>query len=206
MATVPEQGTVQFDQAQIVRGLLIIAHQDGSTLRQPSQGSFYYPAPCRVSLALAVVELFLTDVANVSLIVIVGYGLLARRIVVALIQTQMLRRGGSRFRPLDHHCLQRLGQQLRVMHVSRRHHRCQRASVSLHPQTALHPSFGAVGGIGADLIPPKRAFPKAASAACHCQSTPPSSSQAAIRVAQRRSINPSRIQRWKVRCTELSSG
>jgi len=51
-----------------------------------------------------------------------------------------------------------------------------------------------------------RALPIIASAASHSQSTVPSSSQRSMSTAQIFSKRPRRTQRWKVRCTELSSG
>jgi hypothetical protein len=54
----------------------------------------------------------------------------------------------------------------------------QRTTGGLDQQAALYPGFASVGGIGSDVISPKRALPIAASAACHSQWTPPSSAQA----------------------------
>ena len=51
-----------------------------------------------------------------------------------------------------------------------------RPSIPLYQQASLAARLAPVRGIGANCVPPRRALPRAQSAACHSQSTPPSSS------------------------------
>lgn len=129
----------------------------------------------------------------------IDHSLPSGRIITALIQTQMLRFPPCRLRTLNHHRVQRGVQQFCIVPVGATHNNSERATRRFDQEAALHSFLATVGWIGTNLIPPKRAFPIAVSAACHSQSTPASFSHSLTRTAQMRSKTPSLTQRWKVR-------
>ena len=141
-------------------------------------------------LAIIVVPFFLADPPNMRPVILLRHSCSAGGIVVAFIQAQVLRILFRWMGPLDDDRRDGLLQQLGVMDVCAGHHHPQRAAVGLDDHTALGAIFPAIRGVGADLVPPKRALPIAPSALCHRQSTPPSSSQFSTSVAQRRSKTP----------------
>src|SRR3954451_17473209 len=207
VTAVPQQGTGYLDEPQVVGGLLLVAHQDRSALREPAQCPLHHPPPRRVALlACVLVEPLLADPADVRHVVPIPHHLPRGLVVVAFVQTQVLRSFFGGLRTLDHDCVKRGGQQLVVAHVRPGNHYSQRSSVGLDQQGAFHPILAPVGGIGAREVPPNRALPIAPSAACHSQLNPPSSSHSSTDAAQIRSSTPSSTHRWKVRCTEESSG
>ena len=120
-------------------------------------------------------------------------------VVIPLVQTQVLllarRRPGFR----DDDGLQCALQQFRVMNIGARDHDPQWTAVRFDPHASLHPVFASIRRVLAHVIPPKRALPIAASADCHRQSTPPSSSQARVNFLQIFSSTPLRTHRWKYR-------
>src|SRR5215216_7042043 len=66
LTAVPQQDAGYLDEPQVVGGLLLIAHQDRSALREPAQRPLHHPPPRRVALlARGVVELLLADPADV---------------------------------------------------------------------------------------------------------------------------------------------
>ena len=159
-----------------------------------------------MTLLARLVEPLLADAPDVRDVAPLSYDLPASLAVVTLVQAQVLGRSFSWLRSLDHHGVERCGQELVVAHgVRPGDHHGERSSVGLDDETALRTFFGPIGGVGADEVPPKRALPIAPSAACHSQSTPPSSSQPSISAAQIRSKPPSSTHRCKARCTEESS-
>jgi hypothetical protein len=88
--------------------MLVVSNQQRTTLREPCQCSFHDPAPRRVSLSLALIEFFLADLTDVRRVMIVHSCLIARGIIIALIQTKMLRRLGRWRWPLDDNGLESL--------------------------------------------------------------------------------------------------
>jgi hypothetical protein len=115
---------------------------------------------------------------------------MAGRIVIPLVQTEVLGLLGRRLRPIHHHGLESGDQQLRVMDIRPRDGRPQRACRRLDHQAAFYPFFPRSVGLRPTRSPPMRALPMAVSAACHCQSTRCSSSQASTSTAQRRAKIP----------------
>src|SRR5205085_4400362 len=204
IAAEPEQGTGELEQAEIVRGLLLPPDQDPAALVEPRDRALDYPAPSR--MALRPRGALVADERDVGLVAVVDAGAPAVVVVVALVQAQVLLVAVVRLRPLQDHGPDRLVQQPGIRHVRPGDGRRQRAPVLLHQQALLHAGLRAVGGVGADQVPPLRALPRAQSAACHSQSQPPRSSQASWTAAQMRSKMPRRTQRRKWRCTVLSSG
>src|SRR5215210_5119972 len=206
LTTVPQQDAGDLDQPQVVGGLLLVAYQDGAALRQPAQRALHYPSSSWITLLSLRVLLLFSDVSDMRLVIVALHHFPSGLFIVALIQAQMLRSLLGGLGTLHHHGVERGFEQLEVRYVRSGYHRRQRSSVGLHEKGALHPILPPISGIGAYLVPPKRALPIAPSAACHSKSTPPSSSQCSMRDSQMRSSTPSSIHLWKVRCTEESSG
>src|ERR687898_906415 len=207
LTPIPQQDTGYLDQTQIVGGLLIVAHQDGPALREPTQCTLHYPSPRRVSLLSLRVFLLFTDLADVRGVAVTLEHFPSRLFVVALVQAQVLmRRLFGEFGTLDDDGIKRCLQKLEVWHVRSRYNRRKRTAIGLDQDRAFDAYFGSIGGIRAYEIPPKRALPMAPSAACHSKSTPPSSSHSSMSLSQIRSKTPFSIHLWKVRCTDESSG
>jgi peptidoglycan biosynthesis protein MviN/MurJ (putative lipid II flippase) len=74
-----------------------------------------------MALSPAFIEFFFADPAHMGRVVICGRGLITRGIIVALIQTAMLRRFGRWRWPLDDIGLERLREQLGVVPVGSGH-------------------------------------------------------------------------------------
>jgi peptidoglycan biosynthesis protein MviN/MurJ (putative lipid II flippase) len=70
-----------------------------------------------MALSPAFIELLLADPANMRRVVRLRRGLMACGIIVALIQTEMLKRLGCWRWPLDDDGIKRLREQFRVVHV-----------------------------------------------------------------------------------------
>src|SRR5206468_4226328 len=104
----------------------------------------------------------------------------------------------TRVRRFDHDRFQRVLQQQRVVHVGRRDERGDRITLLLGQHAALAARLGSIRGIGADLIPPKRALPIDVSLLCQSKLTPSSSSHAWASFAQMVRKIPSVTQRWNV--------
>src|SRR5215207_1193413 len=89
LTAVPQQDAGYLDEPQVVGGLLLIAHQDRSALREPAQRPLHHPPPRRVALlARGVVELLLADPADVRNVAALPHRLPGRSVVVALVQAQ----------------------------------------------------------------------------------------------------------------------
>src|SRR3954453_1784960 len=176
LTTVPEQDAGHLYKPQVVGSLLLVAHQDGSTLREPAQRSLHYPPPRRIPLLALSVQFLLADPTNVGNVVLLVHHLPDRITVVALVQTQVLGRLFGRSGPLHYHRFERGFQQLVIPYVRPGEHHCKRPSVGLYQNAPFYPVLAPLGGIGPNEAPPKRPLPIAPSAACHSQSTPPNSS------------------------------
>lgn len=133
-----------------------------------------------MAFSLLLVEFLLADPANVRQVVLLGNRRMAGRIVITFVQTEMLRILVGGFGPIGHDRFDGRPKQFGVMHVRSGYHHAQRAAVSFDNQATLGSILAPIGGVPPDVAPPKRAFPIAPSALCHCQSTPPSSSQLSI--------------------------
>lgn len=120
---------------------------------------------------------------------------MARRVIIPFIQTQMLflARCGPGLGHNDG--LRGAFQQFGIMHVRSIDHHAQRTAVGFDHHTAFYAVFAAIRWVLAHLIPPKRALLIAASALCHCQSTPPSLSHARVSFFQIFKKTPLRTQR-----------
>jgi hypothetical protein len=156
------------------------------------------------------VQLFFTDAADMRCVAELRHGGFARGIIVAFIQTQVLRRGFSRLGPLDDNGIERQGKQLRIWSIGPADAGSEGPTVPLDQQAFLDARLATVTGIGANtfvltpLLPmplpgTPRALPRQPSAACQCQSTPCRSSHLVSRMAHKISKMPFFSQRTKAR-------
>ena len=212
MSAVPDEGACQLEQAQIVRWLLVVAHQYCPALGQPGQGAFHHPTPGPASFLARLVQLLLSNAADMGTVSECGNGTVACGIVIPFVQAQVLgcflskRRTFRRGFGAGHdYTLQSPLQQLRVVDVGSGHHHAQGSAFRVDQHALLAPRFTPVRGVGSNGAPPKRALPMEQSADCHSQFTPPNSWHSSIRTAQMPSSAPHPTQRWKVRWIVLSS-
>ena len=117
-------------------------------------------------------------------------GLIASRMVIALIQTQGLGLPLRRLRPLHHDGLEGGRQERGVLDIRPGPHYAQRASRRFDHQAAFHPFLPRSVGLRPTTSPPRRALPMAVSAACHGHSTPCHAAQASTSPAQRCATPP----------------
>src|SRR5436190_6724405 len=203
-AAEPEQAAGDLDEPQGILGLLLPADQEAATLMEPGQRAFYYP-PAR-GIALGTRRAGSARRWEVRLVVPLDRRLPAGRGVVAAVQRQMRLQVGGRLGPCDDGRSEGVGQPVRVGHLGPGEHYGQRPALAFDEEALLPAGLRAIGRVRAHQVPPFRALLVIVSAACHSQSTPPRSSLASWIMAQSRSNTPRASHRWKVRCTELSSG
>ena len=201
MTAVPDKGTCQLEQTQVIGCLLVVAHQYRPALGQPAQGAFHHPPPRWVGLPARLVQFLFANTPDVRLVSGFGDSSVACGVVIPLVQAQVL----DAFRTVHHYALQRRLEEFRVVDISSGHHHAQWPAGPVDQDAFLAPSLPAVRGIASDSAPPKCAFPIEQSADCHSQSTPSNSWHSSIRAAQIPSITPRSTQRWKVRWMVLSS-
>jgi hypothetical protein len=130
--------------------MLVVPNSQRATLREPCPCSFNDPPPRRVPLLPARIEFFLADPANMRRGAVIQSCLMAGRIIVALIQAEMLRPLSSWLRPLDNNRIERLRQQLGVVNVGSSNGNPEGASIGFHHEAALYPLLPPIRGIGAD--------------------------------------------------------
>ncbi len=166
--------------------------QNRPALVQPGQRPLEHPA-ARLASARPSFSAFLANRANVVDVVKLLDRLVSRGGVVALVHAQMLLAVGSSGRD----GVQQILQTSRIVPVGRGRHHRQRPDLAIDQEVLFRAVFGPIRGVGAHIAPPKRALPKALSAACHFRSTPECSSQCLTSTAQICSITPSCHQRRK---------
>ena len=195
MTAVPDKGTCQLEQAQVIGWLLVVAHQYRPALGQPAQGAFHHPPPRWVGLLARLVQFLFANTPDVRLVSGVGVGSVACGVVIPLVQAQVLTPSGRSTTMLSSVGLRSF------------------VSWTLAPATTtlsgpagpvdqdafLASGLPTVRGIASNSAPPKRAFPIEQSADCHSQFTPSNSRHSSIRTAQIPSSTPRSTQRWKVR-------
>jgi hypothetical protein len=147
-----------------------------------------------VALLSGPVELLLADAADVRDVAGSCGRAAASRVVVGLVEAEVLRVVG-RVRALNDDRLDRRGEQLRVVDVRALDLEPERPARALDDQALLRAGLGSVSGIGALFSPPKRALPRQPSAACQRQSRPPSCSHSLSSSAHSCSSTPSLTQR-----------
>ena len=195
LATEPQECARKLQQSDVVRRLFVVAYQNSTALGEPCYSPFHNPPARRISLAPRTVQLLLADASDVWPIAVSGDGSTTRRIVIPLVQAQVLWVILGELRSFDHNRLQGLIQQRGVVGVGSGNHNAQWAALSFHKQAPLAASLAAIRWVGSNQIPPKRALPMAPSAACHSQSTPPNSSHCSTKALHIRRKTPSSTHR-----------
>ncbi len=206
MTAVPQQGARPLQQPKIIGRFLVVAHQQSTTLTQPRERSLDHPAACWIRVLAVGGALLFTDPADMRLIAMRCSCRMSGWIIVAFVKTPVVRRSRGWYWTRNHHRLDGVRQEFGIVPIRASHHDCKRATRGFGQDAPFGPSFSPVSRVAAYLIPPDRALLIAVSAACHSQSTPPSSWQCWTKPAQICWKRPRWTQRWKVRCTVLSSG
>ena len=177
MTAVPDKGTCQLEQTEVIGWLLIVAHQYRPAFGQPAQGAFHHPPPGRVGLLARLVQFLFANTPDLRLVSGVGDGSVACGVVIPLVQAQVL----DAFRPVHPYALQRRLKEFRVVDISSGHHHAQWSADPVDQDAFLASCLPTVRGIASNSAPPKRAFPMEQSADCHSQSTPSNSRHSSIR-------------------------
>lgn len=86
---IPQQGAGELNESEMIEPVLVVADEERAALRQPGQRAFHDPTSRFVFLVSASGGLF-ADAANVRNVLMLGDGGVAGRIVVALVQAQVL--------------------------------------------------------------------------------------------------------------------
>src|SRR5262245_22830409 len=155
-SAIPEQAAGQLHQSQVVKVMLVVTYQDRSAFRQPGQRPLHYPAPRLVPpLAGPGRCLFFADATDVPGVARRRDRRVTGRIIVRLVQAQMLRTLGCRLRPLDDDGLDGGPEQLRVVAVGTLDHQPQGPALLVNQYTAFGAVFAAVRGIFAHLFSPR---------------------------------------------------
>jgi site-specific DNA recombinase len=147
-----------------------------------------------------------TNRGDVRRVAVIDAGEVAKVVVVGFVEGQVLLEVRFGFRSLQDDGFDGRREELGIRDVRPGDLDRERAAVGLDQEALLHAGLGAISGVGAHALPPRRAFPSAQSAACHSQSQPPRSSQASWTTAHSWRKTPRSTHRWKCRCTVLSSG
>src|SRR4051812_10928308 len=100
-ATIPEQAARQLDQPQVVLVLLVISHQDPAAFAQPGQCPLHHPPPRLVNPRAVTRLLLLPDPPNMRRVPRALQRLASGRVVIPLVQAQVLWLLLRRLRSLD---------------------------------------------------------------------------------------------------------
>lgn len=171
-----------------------MANKNRAALREPRQRALDNPA-ARLHAARCATLLSMANRLNASLVAVFETGVVAGRIVVAAIETQALWTTQRGLRTLHHDGVNCGRQELGIVHVGRGDDHAERSPVAIDDHAAFGAVFPAIRGIGADSVPPCRALPIAASAACQFQSTLANSSHSLISSAMICANTPPSTQR-----------
>jgi len=147
-----------------------------------------------VALLASLVELLFADAADVRHIAGRRGRGVSGRVVVGLVQAEVLL-DLEPIGTLDDDRLDRPGEQLGVVDVGACQLEPERTARPLDDQALLAARFASISGIRPLFPPPKRALPIHPSAACHDQSTPPSSSHSLSSTVHNSSNTPSLTKR-----------
>lgn len=138
---------------------------------EPREGPLHHPSPGRMRLLTLFIEFLFPDAANVRHVAENQRRRPAALAVKGLVEAQVLL-VLVRVRRLDHHLLQNILQEQRVvppglrprLPVGRGHEDRQWPTLGIGQQAAFAAAFGAVRRVGTDAVPPLRALPKQQSA------------------------------------------
>src|SRR5262249_42498086 len=152
---IPVQRAGELDQAQVVRVLLVVPHQDPTALRQPRQRSLHHPTT-RLGTWLPIGgRHHLPTAVDVRDVVRFGRRFPAGGILVAPIQRQVLWLLLRRLGALDHDGFDRRAEHPPLQHVGPGDHHSQWPTVPFDHQRLLGAHFPAIGGVLAHLFPPR---------------------------------------------------
>ena len=155
MTTVPDEGTSQLKQSQVVGRLLVVAHQYGSALGQPAQGAFYHPPSGGEGFCAPSVPLLLPNAPDMRTVLVGGNGPVACGIVIPFVQAQVLRDLGAP----HYHAPQGRSQHFRVMDVGSSHRNAQGSACCVDQDALLASGFAPVGGVASNGAPPNALCP-----------------------------------------------
>src|SRR5437016_421993 len=99
---------------QIVLDLLLPTDQETTRPIDPGMSAFDHPSAGTMARDRVFFLLFLSTAANVRKVLVVLNDLETGRVIIAGIQTQVLRRGGDWLWPCNHQAFQRGAQQLHI--------------------------------------------------------------------------------------------
>jgi hypothetical protein len=130
------------------------------------------PAPWMVAGEFPLLPLFLPSGPNMRDVIMLLGDLATRIIIMALVQTHMLRRFLRGLWPLHYDRVQGIRQQLHVVPIGSCHDHRKGNALPLRQHTALRPALATVRGIGARGLCPKGALVMAPSTLCQVHSNP----------------------------------
>lgn len=138
------------DEAEVVLGFLVVADEERTTLLQPGDRALDDPAPSRMLLEARLVEPLLADPADVGEVARPVAGGFAGRVVVGLVEAEVLGEPTG-IGALDDDCLDRLREQLGVVDVGALDRSPERAAVLLDDDRLLRAGLGSISGIRTPL-------------------------------------------------------
>src|SRR5260370_34209661 len=144
------------EKSQIVLWLFVPADQQTTKAIHPRMCPFNHPSACFEPCLLLDRFGFFSTLANVSRKAEFAKGLAYLLIVIAFVQTHALRQLLSWFWTPGGNALKGRACQLHISAVGSLNHQSDRHSVPFCEQTAFHPAFAAIGGIGTGFFPTQR--------------------------------------------------
>ena len=96
------------EQTQVIRCLLVVADEYCPALREPEQGALHDPPSSRVAFLAQMVQFFLTDTADVSLVPVGRNSSVTCGVVIPFVQAEVLSFIPGIFRARHHYMLQSL--------------------------------------------------------------------------------------------------
>src|SRR5919108_2832785 len=130
------------------------------------------PPASMVARDRPLLPLFFPPGPNVWDVIMLCSDLATLVIIIALVQTYMLRRLRRGLRPLHYDSVQGLSQQLHVVPIGPCHHARQGNALPLRQHATLCPALATVRGMGARGLPPNGALVIAPSTLCQVHSSP----------------------------------
>ena len=144
-----ELSASEMEESQVVARFLFPAHEKTARTVEPGMRSLHHPSPCAITRNNGFLSLFLPTTADMFQIAACSHQKTHERIVIASIQTQMLRVLLAGCRTSDDDPIHRGTKQLAVVSVGSINEDRQRNARSISQQAAFGPGLGAIGGIGA---------------------------------------------------------
>ncbi len=137
--------------------MLVVADQQCSAFRQPGQGSLHYPAARLSSSGPALCAMILIDRPDVSHIAMSFCYVMSGRVVVPLVEAQVLLKLLG-VRTFDHDCLDRCLEQFLIHDIGSGDHHREWSPVALDQDGLLGTVLGAVCGVFPHVLPAESSF------------------------------------------------